>query len=142
MTNGGATVWSDDVENGDNGWTPVVATQNGTTGGGWKRTSGTLEFEQYYLAEWRNFERVRRGPALRLRHALGRRDGARTVDFTPYNAPGMLVWYRDSTYSNNDEADHLSEPPSIGVKGTVLLVDAHSGPGPLLRARRRRRTRA
>ena len=129
VTNGGATVWSDDVENGDNGWTPVVATQNGTKGGGWKRTSGTLEFEQYYLAEWRNFSGFDRG----LRYAYATRwagpDGAsRTVDFTPYNAPGMLLWYRDSAYSNNDEADHLFEPPSIGAKGTVLLVDAHPDP--------------
>ncbi len=129
VTNGGATVFSDEVENGDNGWTPVVATQNGTKGGGWKRTSGTLEFEQYYLAEWRNFSGFDRG----LRYAYAQRwagpDGAsRTVDFTPYNAPGMLLWYRDSAYSNNDEADHLFEPPSIGAKGTVLLVDAHPDP--------------
>jgi immune inhibitor A len=129
LTNGGATVWSDDVENGDDGWTAVTGTQAGTKGGGWKRTSGTLEFEQYYLAEWRNLSGFDAG----LRYAYATRwagpDGAsRTVDFTPYNAPGMLLWYRDSAYSNNDVADHLTEAPSIGSKGTVLLVDAHPDP--------------
>jgi immune inhibitor A len=128
VTNGGATVWSDDVENGDNGWTPVVATQNGTKGQGWIRTSGTLQFEQYYLAEWRNTSGFDKG----LRYAYATRwagaDGARTVDFTPYNVPGMVLWYRDSSYSLNDEGNHLSEPPSLGAKGTVLVVDAHPDP--------------
>jgi immune inhibitor A len=128
VTNGGATVWSDDAENGDNGWTPVTTTQTNTKGGGWKRTSGTLEFEQYYLAEWRNTSGFDDG----LRYAYATRftgpGGVRTVDFTPYNAPGLVLWYRDSAYSLNDEADHLTDPPSIGAKGTVLIVDAHPDP--------------
>ena len=128
VTADGTTVWSDDVENGDSGWTPVVATQNGTKGQGWIRTSGTLQFEQYYIAEWRNFSGFDRG----LQYAYGTRwqgpDGVRTVDFTPYNAPGMVLWYRDAGFSNNDEANHLTDPPSIGAKGTVLVVDAHPNP--------------
>jgi immune inhibitor A len=128
VTADGNTVWSDDVEGGDNGWTPVVATQNGTKGQGWIQTSGTLEFEQYYLAEWRNFSGFDRG----LRYAYGTRwfgdDGARSVVFTPYNAPGMVLWYRDSAYSLNDEGNHLTDPPSIGAKGTALVVDAHPNP--------------
>jgi immune inhibitor A len=128
VTADGATVWSDDVEGGDNGWTPDVETQNGTTGQGWIRTSGTLEFEQYYIAEWRNFSGFDKG----LRYAYATRwagdDGAFTVDFTPYNAPGMVLWYRDSAYSLNDEGNHLTDPPSIGAKGTVLVVDAHPNP--------------
>ena len=54
--------------------------------------------------------------------------GARNVSFTRYNAPGMLVWYRDSRYTQNDVADHLTDPPSIGSKGTVLIVDSHFDP--------------
>ena len=27
-----------------------------TTGAGWVQTSGTFDYEQYYLAEWRNFD--------------------------------------------------------------------------------------
>ena len=131
VTADGATAWSDDVESGDNGWTKVVATQNGTKGQGWIRTSGTLEFEQYYLAEWRNLSGFDHG----LRYAYATRwlgpDGARTVDFTPYNVPGMVLWYRDAAYSLNDEANHLGDPPSIGAKGTVLVVDAHPEPGAL-----------
>jgi immune inhibitor A len=128
VTNDGATVWSDDVESGDNGWTPEVATQNGTKGQGWIRTSGTLEFEQYYIAEWRNTSGFDEG----LKYAYATRwagqDGARTVDFTPYNVPGMVLWYRDAAYSLNDEGNHLTEPPSLGAKGTLLVVDAHPNP--------------
>ena len=135
-------MWSDDVESGDNGWTAVAGTQTGTTGGGWiahVRDARVRAVLHRRVAQLHGFDDG-------LRYAYATRwtgaDGARTVDFTPYNAPGMLLWYRDSTYSNNDVADHLSEPPSIGSKGTVLLVDAHSEPGPLLAAPPRRRTRA
>lgn len=40
----------------------------------------------------------------------------------------LVLWYRDSAYSLNDEGNHLAEPPSIGAKGTVLVVDAHPDP--------------
>ena len=40
----------------------------------------------------------------------------------------MVLWYRDSAYSLNDEGNHLADPPSIGAKGTVLVVDAHPDP--------------
>ena len=49
-------MWTDDVEGGANGWTAEWRTFTDTTGAGWVRTSGTFEFEQYYLAEWRNFD--------------------------------------------------------------------------------------
>lgn len=45
-----------------------------------------------------------------------------------YNAPGLLVWYRDSTYTNNSLAGNLEAAPSIGSKGTLLLVDSHFDP--------------
>lgn len=56
MTADGATVWSDDVENGLNGWTVDNRSLTNTTGNGWVQTSGTFDYEQYYLAEWRNFD--------------------------------------------------------------------------------------
>ena len=46
----------------------------------------------------------------------------------PYNVPGMLVWQRDSAHSFNDVANNLNDPPSIGAKGSVLLVDANFEP--------------
>ena len=55
ITADGTEVWSDDVESGDNGWTAEQGTFTDTTGAGWVRTSGTFDYEQYYLLEWRNF---------------------------------------------------------------------------------------
>ena len=53
------------------------------------------------------------------------------VTRTPYNAPGLLIWHRDQSHSMNDLANNLFDPPSIGSKGTVLLVDAHYDPARL-----------
>ena len=47
----------------------------------------------------------------------------------PYNAPGMLVWYRDTSYGNfNLTLNNLFDPPSIGTKGGLLIVDSHFDP--------------
>ena len=53
----------------------------------------------------------------------------------------MLLWYRDSRYTQNDEADHLGDPPSIGVEGHLLWWTRTSSPRTTA-APRRRRTRA
>ena len=47
---------------------------------------------------------------------------------TPYNAPGLLLWYRDGGYTFNTLDAHNFDPPSIGSKGETLLVDAHYEP--------------
>ena len=39
-----------------------------------------------------------------------------------------MIWQRDASYSFNDISNNLFDPPSIGSKGTVLLVDAHYEP--------------
>jgi immune inhibitor A len=127
VTADGTEVFSDDVESGDNGWTPFAGSFTGTRGKGWLRTSGTFHFEQYYLAEYRTFSGFDEG--LRWAYATNfSANGERSVSFTKYNAPGMLIWYRDSRYTQNDIADHLFDPPSVGSKGTVLIVDSHFDP--------------
>ncbi|GAA1255115.1 immune inhibitor A [Sphaerisporangium rubeum] len=127
VTNGSTTVWSDDVESGDNGWTPTVTTFTDTTGTGWKRYSGSSESAQYYLAEWRNLDGFDKG----LQYAYDTtwlRDGAWNVEKTPYNAPGLLVWLRDTSYTANNASANLWAPPSLGAKGQLLLVDSHFDP--------------
>lgn len=128
VTAGGATVWSDDVESGANGWTPVATTFTDTSGGGWNVTSGTFTSAQYYLAEWRNLDGFDEG----LKYAYNTnylRDGAWRVDRVPYNAPGMLVWYRDTSFGNlNHVLNNLTAAPSYGSKGGLLLVDSHFDP--------------
>ena len=134
VTADGTTVWSDDVEGGDNGWTVDNGSLTNTRGNGWRRTSGTEDYEQYYLAEWRNFDGYDNG--LKTPYAtnwlVNTDEGEEwNVTRTPYNAPGLLIWHRDQSNSMNDLANNLFDPPSVGSKGTVLLVDAHYNPARL-----------
>jgi immune inhibitor A len=128
VTSGGATVWSDDVEGGANGWTPTVTTFTNTNGAGWGISPGSFSFAHYYLAEWRNHDGFDEG----LKYAYSTnylRDGAWKVERVPYNAPGMLVWYRDTSYGNlNHVLNNVFDPPSIGAKGGLLIVDSHFDP--------------
>ena len=55
LTANGATVWTDDVEAGGDGWTAEPTSFAGTSGAGWILHSGTFLYNHYYLAEWRNF---------------------------------------------------------------------------------------
>ena len=95
------------------------------------QTSGTFDYEQYYLAEWRNFDGYDNG--LKTPYATNYKVGVEewNVTRTPYNAPGLLIWHRDQSNSLNDLFNNLFDPPSIGSKGTVLLVDAHFNPARL-----------
>jgi immune inhibitor A len=130
LTNGGATVWSDDVEGGAGDWTTSLGTFAGTAGAGWQITDGVFEFGQYYLAEWRNFDGFDRGLKYTYDSDYLRFDnGEWSVQRVPYNAPGMLVWYRDIQYGNQNwvTANEFAGP-SAGSKGGLLLVDSHFNP--------------
>jgi immune inhibitor A len=128
VTAAGAPAFTDDVESGADGWTAEKGTFTDTTGAGWIITSGTFIYQHYYLAEWRNYDGFDKG----LRYAydttyfnLGREW---RVPRTPYNAPGMLVWYRDAQYTVNHVTTPIFAPPSTGSKGQLLIVDSHFDP--------------
>jgi immune inhibitor A len=131
LTADGQTVWSDDVEGGDNGWTPEVGTFTDTSGAGWRTDSGTHINAQFYLVEWRNVDGFDEG----LKYAYDTtysRDSWK-VEKIRYNAPGMLVWYRDTTYGNgmnvtNHVVTNGTSLPSEGSKGGLLIVDSHYDP--------------
>ena len=56
-------------------------------------------------------------------------DGAWKVDKIKYNAPGALVWYRDTGYgSTNHVESNETALPSAGAKGGLLIVDSHFDP--------------
>ncbi|BCB75890.1 immune inhibitor A [Phytohabitans flavus] len=128
VTADGTTTWSDDAESGNNGWTPTVTSFTNTTGTGWSISPGKFSYAHYYLAEWRNHDGFDEG----LKYAYNtnyNRDGAWKVERVPYNAPGLLVWYRDTSYGNlNLVLNNLGDPPSIGSKGGLLIVDSHFDP--------------
>ncbi|MDQ0894202.1 immune inhibitor A domain-containing protein [Agromyces ramosus] len=127
LTSGATTVWSDDVENGDAGWTPEVASFTTTTGPGWRHDTGTSVKAQYYLVEWRNFDGFDEG--LKYGYNSVYQDGAWKVEKLAYNAPGALVWYRDTTYGNSNQITaNETALPSYGAKGGLLIVDSHFNP--------------
>jgi immune inhibitor A len=127
LTSAGTSVWSDDVESGDNGWTATDATWTDTSGTGWRHDSGTQIKAQYYLVEWRNLDGFDKG--LKYGYTTVYSDDAWKVEKVPYNAPGALVWYRDTTYGNSNQVtSNLTSLPSYGAKGGLLLVDSHFDP--------------
>ena len=40
---------------------------------------------------------------------------------------GLLVWYNNNFYTDNEIYNYLHDSPSFGPKGTMLVVDAQSG---------------
>lgn len=127
LTSGSSTVWSDDVENGANGWTTEVASFVDSTGPGWRIDTGTSVKAQYYLVEWRNFDGFDEG--LKYGYNSVYSDGAWKVEKVAYNAPGALVWYRDTTYGNSNQIiSNEAALPSYGAKGGLLIVDSHFDP--------------
>ncbi|MBO4207352.1 immune inhibitor A domain-containing protein [Micromonospora echinofusca] len=127
VTGGGATTWSDDVENGANGWVQTGGTWTDTTGPGWRVDPGRQVKAHYYLAEWRNFDGFDKG--LKYAYDTIYSNEAWKVDRISYNAPGMLVWYRDTTLGDiNHVTAGLTTLPSYGAKGGLLIVDSHFDP--------------
>ncbi|MEU8271887.1 immune inhibitor A domain-containing protein [Sphaerisporangium sp. NPDC049002] len=127
VTSGGGTIWSDDVEGGTAGWTAAGGTFTDTKGTGWQQHNGTLKSAQYYLAEWRNLDGFDKGLSYTY-DTTWNRDGAWKVEKVAYNAPGMLVWLRDTSLGYNNAASNIWSLPSAGAKGQLLLVDSHFDP--------------
>ena len=88
VTADGTEVWSDDVESGDERLDPGRSRRwTDTTGAGWTRATGTADYEQYYLVEWRNHDGFDKG--LRTPYTTNFFvDGEWNVNRLPYNAPG------------------------------------------------------
>ena len=130
VSGGGATTWSDDVEGADdNGWTLTPGTFTDTTGAGWHKDSGTQVKAQYYLVEWRNYEGFDKGLQYAYDTTYQTDSGAWKVEKLKYNAPGALVWYRDTTWGNSNQVTtNTTALPSYGSKGGLLIVDSHFDP--------------
>jgi len=123
---GGAEAWADDAET-DGDWVTSLGTWTSTSGAGWHRDTGTSIKAHYYLAEWRNFNGFDEG--LKYTYDTTYAHDAWKVEKIMYNAPGMLVWYRDTSYGNvNAVGATTFDLPSTGSKGGLLLVDSHFDP--------------
>jgi immune inhibitor A len=109
LTVDGTTAWTDDVESATSDW----------TADGFSRMTGTTteQKSRYYIAENRQYidydDTLRTGP-----YNFGFADTKPDwVEHFPYQS-GLLVWYVDYAYEDNNTLDH----PGSGL---VLPVDAH-----------------
>lgn len=105
----GAVIFSDDAENGDAKWIYSEP---------WERVGATRTFTQSYYLQWRNVS-----PTGGYDRSLAQSDWR----YGPAN-PGLLVWYSNSLYSDNNITGALTDLPSFGPKGRMLVVDAHPEP--------------
>ncbi|WP_424851847.1 immune inhibitor A domain-containing protein [Streptomyces sp. SAI-170] len=113
FTGGGSTLFADDVEQGANGWSAQ---------GRWKISTGseTATTAQYYLVENREYvgwdKLLAEGP-YQYSRAFTRPEW---VEFFKFQN-GMLVWYVDESYDDNNTSQH----PGGGL---ALPVDARPQP--------------
>ncbi|HJD82669.1 immune inhibitor A domain-containing protein [Kitasatospora aureofaciens] len=119
----GATLFSDDVEHGDNGWTATGFTRFGG--------SYTKDYAQYYIAENKQYvsfdQTLKTGP-----YNFGSAAKPNWVEHYSYQ-PGLLIWYWDESQTDNNVSAHPGH-------GLVLPVDSHPAPmkwsdGTLMRPR-------
>ncbi len=109
VTSGGSTVFFDDAEAGDANWDYAAP---------WQRSEGLIPFSHNYYLQWRNTG------------ADGGYDsslGDPRWRFGPANS-GLLVWYNDNLYSDNEILNYVFDAPSFGPKGRMLVVDSHPEP--------------
>jgi uncharacterized protein (TIGR03437 family) len=105
----GRALLNDGAETSNNTWTYT---------GAWQRTDGGPPYPQNYYLQWRNVSST---------GGYDRGLGDARWRYGPANT-GLLVWYNNGQYTENELANHLFDPPSFGPKGVMLLVDAHPEP--------------
>ncbi|WP_240140137.1 immune inhibitor A domain-containing protein [Streptomyces sp. MUM 178J] len=112
LTADGATVFSDDAEGDDAGWTAKGFTRIGE--------GFTKEYEQYYIAENRQYvsydQTLKVGP-YNFGFAAPKESW---VEHYPYQN-GLLIWLWDTSQADNNTSQHPG-------KGLILPVDAHAEP--------------
>jgi uncharacterized protein (TIGR03437 family) len=101
--------WVDDAEAGGDQW---------TYSGGFGRYGRTYPFNHSYYLQWRD-----NGPEGGFDRGLGNRDWR----FGPTDS-GLLVWYFNERYADNESQKYLADAPSFGPKGRIMVVDAHPEP--------------
>jgi len=102
----------DGAESGAPTWTFAT---NGDTGFHVTGGSETFQYFNAYLAEYRTYRKYDKALQLGPYNFIG----ATLVEHFPYQ-DGMLVWYWDTSFTDNNVGDHPGG-------GEILPVDAHPG---------------
>ncbi|MBI5031810.1 MAG: immune inhibitor A [Chloroflexi bacterium] len=84
----------------------------------WQRSNGHLSFSQNYYLQWRNVS-TNGGYDSALADSRWRYGPANT---------GLLVWYNNNFYTDNEVYNYLQDWPSFGPKGKMLVIDSHPDP--------------
>ncbi len=109
VSSGATDLLSDNAETVNQNWTYAPK---------WERNNGFLTFDQSFYLQWRNTN-VNGGYDAGL--------GDPRFRFGPANT-GLLVWYNNTFYTDNEVFNYLQDYPSFGPKGMMLVVDSHSDP--------------
>lgn len=109
VTAGAQTLLADDAETDSGLWTFTAP---------FERSDGTLTFGQRFYLQWRNV-----GEDGGYDSALGEKRWR----YGPANS-GLTVWYENEFYGDNEVFNYLTDAPSFGPKGRMLIVDAHPEP--------------
>jgi len=105
----GTALFSDDAEMGDDHWTYADP---------WGRNDGTQVYTHNFYLQWRNVSET------------GGYDSAlgdTRWRFGPANT-GLLVWYNNNYYTDNEIFNYLFDDPGFGPKGRMLVIDSHFMP--------------
>lgn len=81
----------------------------------WRTTNGSRMVPHYYYLQWRNT-----GEDGGYDQGLGY-----ASNFAGRATSGLLTWYVNELYTDNEAPDYLADYPSYGAKGMAMLVDAH-----------------
>jgi immune inhibitor A len=103
------TLFEDDAESGVAKWEYQYP---------WRRADGTQAFTHNYYLQWRNV-----GEDGGYDSALG----DPRWRFGPVNS-GLLVWYNNNFYTDNEIFNYLEDEYGFGPKGRALVVDSHPEP--------------
>jgi immune inhibitor A len=109
VKSGDTVLFADDAEAGDANWTYEAP---------WQRSDGTQQFTHNFYLQWRNVS-ANGGYDSALGEARWR--------FGPANT-GLLVWYNNNFYSDNEILNYLTDFPGWGPKGRMLVLDSHPEP--------------
>jgi immune inhibitor A len=109
ITSGATTLFSDNAEAGDANWTYADE---------WSRNDGSKTFTHNYYLQFRNVT------------SSGGYDSALGDSrwrYGPTNS-GLLVWYNNNFYSDNEIYYYMNDAFGFGPKGKMLVVDSHPDP--------------
>jgi hypothetical protein len=101
-----ASLFSDDAESGDAKWVYEDP---------WIRTNGYVQATDNFYVQWRNTNE-NGGYDSTLGDERWRFGAANT---------GLLTWYNNNFYTDNEVESYLFDSPSLGPKGRMLVVDSH-----------------